>query len=241
MERKAQRTQSSGWLRRLSHLLLTIALVTSVSGCKYLVMAGYFLGGPPSIDPEFDKKTGKSLTDYGVVVAVVCFADNDLKYNHDSIDMYVEAGIAAHLAQHKIVTIDPVRVRDWLRQNPDWDRPQEIGASLTDGDPEDPKHPTHIIHVDLLDYGLYEENSANLYRGRAEASITVYEMDPSGNGEATQVFNEELRSQYPRLTAIGTDTVTYSSFRGNYLRRLTDEIGRLFYEYYNGDDIPEGA
>ena len=237
MEQQAQRTKSHA-PRMIWRVMMMIVLLTSFAGCKQFILFSYLLGGPPSIEPQFDKQTGKSLTDHGVVVAVVCFADNDLKYNHDSIDAYVEAGIATHLAQHQIVTIDPQRVRSWLRENPDWDRAPEIGAGVTDAEG---KHPTHIIYVDLLDYGLYEKDSANLYRGRAEATVSVFEMDPSGNGEGTKIFTEELRSQYPRLTAVGTDSVTYSAFRGNYIRRLTDEIGRFFYEYYNGDDIPAGA
>ena len=237
MEQQAQRKKSHA-PRMISRVMMMIVLLTSFAGCKQFILFSYLLGGPPSIEPEFDKQTGKSLTDHGVVVAVVCFADNDLKYNHDSIDAYIEAGIATHLAQHQIVTIDPQRVRSWLRENPDWDRAPEIGAGVTDAEG---KHPTHVIYVDLLEYGLYEKDSANLYRGRAEATVSVFEMDPSGNGEGTRIFTDELRSQYPRLTPVATDRVTYSAFRGNYIRRLTDEIGRFFYEYYNGDDIPEGA
>ena len=116
MERQAQPNTNYRWTRTLTKLLMSIVLLTSVAGCKQFIVLSYLLGGPPSIEPQYDAQTGKSMTDHGVVVAVVCFADNDLKYNHDSIDMYVEAGIAAHLAQHQIVTIDPQRVRSWLSE-----------------------------------------------------------------------------------------------------------------------------
>ena len=52
-------------------LLLPLAL----TGClKPLIFWGYLLGGPPSIEPDFDLMTKKSMTDKEATVAVVRMA-----------------------------------------------------------------------------------------------------------------------------------------------------------------------
>ena len=86
---------------------------------------------------------------------------------------------------------------------------------------------------------MFEENSNTLYRGRAEATVRVIKMDENGGGE--EIFKYDVKSAHPRLTGISTTTMSYPQFRKEYLQRLSDEIGRLFYEYYAGDDIPHGA
>lgn len=233
-----RRTRQSAWKPgRLLTLMLAGATTFSIAGCKQLILLMYLIGGPPSIEPEFDKQTGKSLTDYGVLVAVVCYADEDILWTFDKVDYQIASGVSRKLAMHEIHTIPTDRVRAWLDQNPDWDRPQEIGAGLTDADG---RHPTHIIYIDLMDYGLYEKDSHNLFRGRAEATVSVFEMDETGDG-GQKIFSDEIKSQYPIHAAESTLNVPYGNFRNRYLTRLSEEVGRLFYERYAGDDIPDGA
>ncbi len=42
------------------------------------MILGYLIGGPPSIEPDFDKETGISLQGKDKTVAVVCFAPREL-------------------------------------------------------------------------------------------------------------------------------------------------------------------
>lgn len=219
-------------------VLTACLLMMTVAGCKQFIILSYLIGGPPSIEPEFDRQTGHELTEYGVKVAVVCYAPDELKWDYDSVDDQLAGMVARQLQLKKIDVIDPPRVMAWLQQNPDWDSAQDIGAGLVDSD--DVK-PTHIIYIDLEDYDLYEENSNNLYRGRADATVKVVKMNEDGSGKGDQVFVHQVKSVYPILTAISTSTASYSTFKGQYMVRLSEEIGRLFYEHYAGDDIQDGA
>lgn len=224
--------------RRALMAAMAVFVVVGISGCmKQFILLSYLIGGPPSIEPEFDRQTGTQLTEFGVKVAVVCYADEPLKWDFDKIDHQIAAAVSHQLNKHKIKVIAPARVRAWLDQNPDWDRPQEIGASLEDADG---MNPTHIIYIDLMDYSLYEPDSHNLYRGRAEATVSVFKMDEEGD-DGEKIYTDDIKSQYPIHTPESTSAVTYSDFRGRYLVRLSEEIGRLFYERYAGDDIPDGA
>ena len=210
---------------------VTAFLSTSMlCGCNYVVLLGYLIGGPPSIEPDFDAMTRQSMTDRDVTVAVVCYAPTELKWDFDRIDADIGKYVSYRLNQHHIKTVSPDVVRAWLDQNSDWDKPEEIGAEL---------NVTYVVYIDLHKYTLYEPDSQNLYRGQAEAVVSVYQMDELGDGE--KVYSKAITSEYPLRAPRSTGEVTYSTFRKQYLARLSEEIGRLFYEYYNGDDIPDAV
>ena len=121
---------------------------------------------------------------------------------------------------------DPDRVRAWLDKNDDWDKPEEIGEAF---------NAKYVIFIDLHKYNLYEKHSSTLYRGRAEAIVSVVEMDDNGDGQ--RIYDKEVTSKYPLAAPRPTSEVTYSTFRRQFLSRLSEDIGRLFYEWYNGSDL----
>jgi hypothetical protein len=207
-------------------LLLAFSLLTTTSGCNYIVLLGYLIGGPPSIEPDFDAVTTESLTEKDVVVAVFCDAPKEILYDFNKIDREVGKLVGYQLHNHKIKTIRPDIVRDWIDRNPDWDEPEEIGVGVG---------ATHIIYIELSNYSIYEENSHELYRGRTEGMVTVYKLDEEG--EAENIYDKELNSLWPLEAPRSTSDISRASFQTFYLTRLSDEIGRLFYEYYNGDDV----
>lgn len=212
----------------LAKLLLVVALsLTTLSGCNYFILAGYLLGGPPSVEPKYEKATGKSLTDKDVVVAVVCYAPKEVRWAHvERVDQDIAKYVSHKLHQHHVVTIQPGRVNEWIDENPHWDNPEEIGVAVG---------ATHVVYIDLHSYAIYEPNSSNLYRGQAEAVIAVHEVDEDGNGD--QIFSTDLTSKFPLMGPRSTSEVSENTFKRQYLSRLSEEIGRLFYEHYNGDDF----
>ena len=210
--------------------LTLLACLFVLPGCNYFVLLGYLIGGPPSIEPDFDALTNKSMTARDVKVAVVSYAPTELKWDFDKIDQELAKYVSHRLGMHKIKFINPTRVQAWLDENPDWDKPEEIGEAL---------EVAYVIYIDLHKYSLYEENSQNLYRGNAEAMVSVHEMDEDGTAE--KVYSKEILSQYPLRAPRSTAEVSYTSFKREYLSRLSEEVGRLFYEYYSGDDIPDAV
>jgi hypothetical protein len=218
---------SSVTIRRVRLALFAIGLFSVLgSGCNYFILAGYLIGGPPSIEPDFDKMTKKSLRDKGVKVAVICFAPDEVRLNFIDVDKDIAKYVAHRLKEHHIGTVSPDRVQEWLDKHEDWDKPEEIGEAAK---------ATHVILVDVHKYNLFEENSHELYKGRSEVLISVYEMQKDGTTE--KIYTKEVTCQYPLETARETSEISYDRFRREYLGRLSEEIGRLFYEHYNGDDI----
>jgi hypothetical protein len=205
--------------------VLASAAVT-LTGCNYLLLAGYLLGGPPSIEPEFDKETGLSMTDKDVTVAVVCTAPPDVKLTYSHIDHDVAKLVASRLFLKKIQVVNPDKVNDWLDRHPDWDTPEELGATFG---------VKYVIYVELQDFGLHEKHSAELYRGRADVLVSVWAME---GDEGEQIFSRDVESIFPRAVPRSTYETKYTTFKREYLEVLSDDIGKLFYETYHGDDIP---
>lgn len=213
-------------------MLTALLLCATLSGCNYVMVFGYLIGGPPSVEPQFDKETKESMTDKDVTVAVVCFAPNDIKYNFESIDHELAQYLTMQLHGHKIKVVPPDLVKGWLEENKDWDKPEEIGAHFKT---------TYVIYIDLNEFSLYEEGSPDMYRGRSEAIVSVWKMDDDGSGHAEKIFSQEKVSKYPVHQPVYSSDKTYSVFKGEYLTRLSDEIGRFFYEYYIADEIGTGG
>ena len=100
------------WNQWLS-ILAGLSLCFSLSGCSYMLLLGLLIGGPPTVEPEFDKQTKESMTDKDISVAVVCFAPTEVRYSFENIDHEVAKYVTFRLMEHKIVTIPPDRVKAW--------------------------------------------------------------------------------------------------------------------------------
>lgn len=191
-----------------------------------MMIMGYLVGGPPSVDPEFDTTTNLSMTDKGVKVAVICTAPKNMKSEHPEIHTSIIKAVSARLHEHSIKVIDPEKIVAWLDEHPEWDKPQELGKDLD---------ATYVIYIDLSKFNLYEKGNQDNYRGRAEAMISVIEMDEEGEGE--KIFTKSILSQFPYAVSRSAQDISYTKFKREYRAHLSDIIGRLFYEYYNGDDF----
>ncbi|MFQ5733939.1 MAG: hypothetical protein ACE5KM_18530 [Planctomycetaceae bacterium] len=205
-----------------------VLAVLSLGCLKEALFLGYLIGGPPSIAPDFEEQTNKSLTDYEVTVAVVCYVPKELKWDFADVDKDIAKYVTHRLHQKKVKVVRPESVQDWLDKNPDWDTAAEIGAHFK---------AKYVVDIEISDYSLYEKGSSTLYRGRAEVNVTVWEIDENGEGE--RIYTKPIKSEWPLAVAKPTTEITYTRFRLMYLQRLSERIGRLFYEHYNGADIGE--
>ncbi len=213
---------------RFAAFVAMATICLSMTGCNYAILLGYLIGGPPSIEPDFDVMTNQSMSDKEVSVCVVAFAPTELKWDFPKIDHDLAKYVSFRLAEHEINVVNPDQVKTWLNQNPDWDKAEEIGKAFGCN---------YVIYIDMNDFHLYEENSTTLYRGRSESYISVFEMDEDGFGE--KIYSKEINSKFPIRAPRSTSEMSLDTFKREYLSRLSKEIGWLFFERYNGDNIPD--
>ncbi|MEJ7591744.1 MAG: hypothetical protein WKF77_09360, partial [Planctomycetaceae bacterium] len=126
-----------------ARLALAAMLLVSVPGCNYFILLGYLIGGPPQIEPLFEKDTKKSLTDRKTRVAVVCYASDELKYECEHIDHIIARQVAHQLSDNKIDVVPSDEVRGWMVNNPDWDTAAEVGAAFD---------VNYVIYIDVSDF-----------------------------------------------------------------------------------------
>lgn len=216
--------------RRMFGPLFCMAIVCiACTGCKAVVFLGYLIGGPPSIEPEFDKQTKFSLKDDGKRIAVVCYAPKELKFDIEDVDVELARYVAMRLNGHGMKVIAPAAVQNWLDKNDDWDSPAEVGRAL---------EADWVVYIDMQEYSLWEKGSMELRRGRTTAMIKVFDMN-EGDGE--EIFTKELVSVYPIRAPKPAHEMKRERFKSLYMSRLSDEIGQLFYEHFAGDEIAHGV
>ncbi len=217
--------------RQFVYGLIAAVLIAQIAGCTSgaFVGLGYLIGGPPSITPEFDKLLKFSLKGSDKLIAVVCYAPKELKFDVDDVDAQLARTVSYRLQNHEIDVIRPEVVQNWLDRNDDWHSPAEIGEELDAG---------YVIYIDMHEYSLYEKDSTNLYRGRTTAKIQVFDLTDS-DGEI--IFEHELVTQYPLRQPASTDEIPRQRFKNLYMSFLSEKIGQLFYERYAGSDIPNGV
>lgn len=218
---------STGKAFRGFRWLLPALVLLLLPGCNYFILLGYLIGGPPQLEPLFEKETRKSFTDRDTRIAVVCYAPDDLTKFHDNIDQMLAWRLATLLHANHIDTVSPDAIRAWMANNPDWDSAVDVGAEFD---------VNYVVYVDIGEFSLYEHDSrASLFRGRCEAIVSVYEMETDGDGK--RIFTKDVSSVFPTQVPRSASEVSYETFRNEYFWRLGEEIGRLFYPYGNGDDI----
>ena len=122
----------------------------------------------------------------------------------------------------------PDYVRAWIDAHPKWELADEIGREFK---------ANYVVEVELSTFSLYEGTSTTLFRGSTEADIHVTEVDESGHGD--RIFSKELDFHFPiRVPRSSTEQTSCSPSNANTSPRLSEKIGWMFYESYNGDTIP---
>ncbi len=213
-------------VRRTALRIGLVFFAACLPGCNQFVLLSYIIGGPPSIEPDFDSQTGKGLDRPDITVAVIGYADTRMKVENPRIDAEIASMVAYRLAAHKINIVHPDTVHAWLDEHPDWEKAEEVGRGLK---------ADYVIEIELESFDLYEEHSASLFRGRTEGYVNVYEIDADGFGE--RIYSKDLSFMFPTEAPRSTYDQLPASFKREYLTRLSELIGWLFVERYSGDKM----
>ena len=209
---------------------LMCGLCLTATGCLQQAMVlGYLIGGPPTVEPDFDAKTGVTLSQKEKTSLVLCYAPKSVRFNFDAVDRELAKYVSHRLNQNHIKVVDPDSVQAWLDEHPDWDKPEEIGRDF---------EVDYVILVEISDFGLYEEGNSNLFRGHSELLISVHEIEEE---DGSEIYSKELISKFPIHQPVSTSDMSYYDFKRLYMSRISDEVGRHFYEYFAADDISQGA
>ncbi len=139
--------------------------------------------------------------------------------------------VAHRLNANKIKVIDPDLVHDWLAKNDKWTKTPEIGKQFK---------VDYVVHLDVKDFTLFEANSPNLYRGRADIIVNVVKMNEDKR-DGNVIYTQAVKSFFPARAPVDSKQMSFDEFKKHYLSELSDEIGKLFYSNETGDEIPSNG
>ena len=148
---------------------LVCGCLLDLSGCSLFVMAGKMLQGDPMVEAEFDRwNGGKSMAKSKKKVAVVCSTPESVKTEFSSLDLDLANEVSRKLPLHETTVVKSHKVASWMDDHggTDFDMKElghDLGAEL-------------VVAIKIDHFDFREENSPDLFRGKARGSMMVYEL-----------------------------------------------------------------
>lgn len=160
-------------------------------------------------------------------VAVVCCSESGV-FESDLASSMLATRINMLLADNvkKIQVIEQQTINDWRDEN-DWDGMdyvplgEGVGADL-------------IVAIDLGSLSLHEGQT--MYRGQAEATVSVYDVANRGK----KVFRHTpspSQLTYPVQSGVDVHDISEADFRREYVDILARWLARCFYPYEFQEDF----
>ncbi len=201
--------------------------VLAVSGCAQMAIVGKMFFGDPKVTSAFAQVTGESLQDGGRV-AIFCTTPDSVHSKFDTLSVDLQEELMHRLSRRDIDVIDSDAVMSALDDNAGIPDPDFLAQKL-DCD--------FLVHIDVEHFTHLETGSRDLLRGRAIGNVYGYAMveDETYGRQARQVFEQEFRSEYPTTHPISIDQTPEKVFRQRFIDHLSDQLGRMFYDFRTSD------
>lgn len=197
--------------------LLGLAAVALTGGCGNLLGAMAVASQTPTekVAAEYDKLEGAKAL-------VLVWAEPDVLFDYPNIRLEISAYLSDYLKAHvKGVQLIPARqVEDYVeRLSTSTQDPEAAGRYF---------HVDKVIHVTMLEFSMRDREMAHFYRGRARASIAVYDLkDKSGTTQRYALTDVSV--VYPPKDPVGFDNTTAQMVRQKTYEAFADAVGRKFY------------
>lgn len=192
-----------------------------------LLFLGYMLGGPPTIEPEFDSAICGSLIDDHSKVLVICNADGVDKSTNGDLAEVLSNQVGARLEENSINVVSAFKEN--LREGNA--KTEKDLASIGKSAKAD-----YVISIQVKEFSLYEPNVKDLYRGRTTGKLSVIRVK---NGE--NIFERDYSDVYPIREPVPTSDISFAKFKTLAINHLSEKIGRHFYVNYASEDISHGV
>lgn len=233
----ARNPQSKRTIPKNSHavllgqwLLLGLSIL-GLAGCSLFILAGKMFFGDPTAPAAFSLATGVDLTEGEKKVVVLCSApsmvdDGDLSLNYTIVE-----DVSRRLKREGVALINSNDVRTWMDDNGGhMDDPRDL-ADEFDVD--------YIVYISLGRVSFQEENSPNLFRGKAGGEVFAYEVKKSkGDVMVNEVFSKSFTTTFPDFHPVSADQIDSPRiFKKRFLDRTSSHLAQLFYDHKISEEI----
>jgi hypothetical protein len=130
-------------------------------------MAGKMIQGDPMVGDEFKAYYGESMTKSGKQVAVLCSTPEAVKSEFSSLDIDLASEVSRNLSLHQIDIVKNHKVANWIDDHGGDIDLKELGSEI---------NTDLVVQVRLEHFDFREDSSPDLFRGKAQGMIVVYEL-----------------------------------------------------------------
>ena len=192
--------------------LVSASIIISVGGCAPMLATGiYVLQGGNMVPAEFD-----GLKDQKVVV--VCRPPSSNEYRHAGASRAVSQRVSELLVDNvkNVDVVSPRDVDEWLDKS-EWGDYKEIGKAVK---------ADKVVYIELNDFDLFK--GATLYQGRADVSVTIYDMKNNGKMAWDRHLGEIL---YPTNSGIPAQDKPEQQFEREFVTIVATRVAEHFYKH----------
>ena len=197
-------------MRWLVALALASASISGTGCVRAISTINYAINGPPQAPAQFGQLEEKR-------VAVICVSQADL-YGAGGAARAIARSVESRLATHveKIDLAGQEAIDEWMDHH-DWNQLdfQQIGQGV---------RADYVLAVELNSPITLKEGPT-LYKGRADVTVTVYDMKQGGK----PVF----RRHTPEFSWPGSGKygISETAFERLFLAKLSEYVARYFHPY----------
>jgi len=202
------------WLDLYSVTLALLAASTLVTGggCGAILATGmYVIQGGNMVPPEFDGLESQR-------VVVVCRPPSSNEYRHAGASRAVSQKVSELLVDHvkNADVVNPREVDDWLDES-DWSDFKKLAEAV---------HADKVVYIEMNDFDLFKGKT--LYQGRADVSVTIYDMKNNGKLMWDRHLGEIL---YPTNSGIPAQDKPEQQFEREFVSILSTRVAEHFYKH----------
>ncbi|HEX3601461.1 MAG TPA: hypothetical protein VHU84_15020 [Lacipirellulaceae bacterium] len=197
--------------RYVAVLLAALLLIVN-SGCPALIATGmYVLDGGNIVPAEFDGLKSSR-------VVVMCKPPSSNEFRHAGAARSIAAKVSDMLVKNVkgIDVVSPRDVDNWVDESDGGDF-HELAQAV---------HADKVVHIQLDDFELYKGKT--LYQGRADVTVTVYDMKNHSKVLWDKHLGEVL---YPVNSGIPAQDKPVQQFEREFVDIVADRVSTNFYRH----------
>ena len=216
--------------RRAALVAIALALMASFSGCQIVIGTLLALRGRDMTECDYHKQTGEKLSGKDRKVVILCSVPDSAREEHGGLDLDVISQVSRSLESSGVRVADSQRVATWM----DTHGVSLESVPILEVAAEFKANRVMLIHFEQ--FSFREQNSPGMFRGRARGNISVTRIDDDKGTKTTRrMYTTVMTSNYPTNQPIPATEREASTFRLEYIQRVSAEIGRLFTDYFPED------
>ncbi|HID23662.1 MAG TPA: hypothetical protein EYP14_14875 [Planctomycetaceae bacterium] len=209
----------SGQLRRVRWLIAALLICLLNSGCNpFVALYFLFLLPRPKVPAACKALEGQK-------VLLFTYASPTARFESPSVAQELTRRVVRHLKRNvdDIELVDLRLVEDYIDSHPDCEV-TKVAEHF---------EATRALYIEINDFSLYERESTQLYRGRAQIHLKVYDIEKDGE----LVWEDCLDLVYPGVRPVPVSDVSYTAFRLKVYEYVARRIATRFFAYRPHEDF----